>query len=66
MRSFFLLIATVLLMSGCANRPEVSPSAYGTILEALPELKAAEEPFPFPMEGDNNHQNCQFNEMDFM
>ena len=53
-------------MSGCADRPGVSPNAYGTILEALPSLKAAEEPFPFPTEGDNDHQNCKFNEMDFM
>ena len=67
MRSFlFLLISTVLLMTGCADRPEVSPSAYGTILEALPNLESAEEPFPFPREGDNDHQNCKFNEMDFM
>ena len=62
----FLLIGTVLLMSGCADRPEVSPSAYGTILESLPDLKAAKEPFPFPMEGDKDHQNCKFNEIDFM
>ena len=65
MRSLFLLIGTVLLMSGC-DRPEVSPSTYGTILESLPALKAAEEPFPFPREGDNDHQNCKFNDRDFM
>jgi len=68
MRSLLVLLmgTALLLMSGCADRPEVSPSAYGTILEALPNLKAAEEPFPFPMEGDNDHQNCKFNELDFM
>ena len=68
MRSFFvLLFGSVLLMSGCADRPEVSPSAYGTILEALPSRPEAEEPYPFPMEGDNDHQNCDFsNDLDFM
>jgi hypothetical protein len=67
MRSLlFLLIGTVLLISGCVDRPEVSPSAYGTILKALPDIKATKEPFPFPVEGDNDHQNCKFSEMDFM
>ena len=66
MRSLFLLIGSVLLISGCADRPEVPASAYGTVLEALPVLEAAEAPFPFPMEGDNDHQNCEFKEEDFM
>jgi len=67
MRShLFLLIGAVLLLSGCADRPEVSPSTYGTILETLPNLEAAEEPFPFPMDGDNDHQNCKFKDSDFM
>ena len=68
MRSLlFLLASSVLFLLGCADRPEVSPSAYGTILDALPVIKEAEEPFPFPPEGDNDHQNCDFsNDMDFM
>ena len=67
MRNFLLLLAgSVLLTAGCIDRPEVSPNVYGTILEALPTLKEAEEPFPFPQEGENDHQNCQFNEIDFM
>ena len=67
MRSLlFLVIGSVVLLAGCIDRPEVSPSAYGTILDALPTLKEAEEPFPFPMEGDNDHQNCVFNPSDFM
>jgi len=66
MRSLFvLLIGSVLFLSGCADRPEVSPAAYGTILEELPALKAAEEPFPFPMEGENDHQNCEFDDDEF-
>ena len=67
MRSLlFLLVGAVLLMPGCADHPEILPNDYGTILEALPSLKEAEKPFPFPMEGDNDHQNCKFSEMDFM
>ena len=68
MRSiFFLLAGSVLFISGCVDRPERSPSAYGTILEALPVLKEAEAPFPFPIgEDGNDHQNCEFDEMDFM
>ena len=68
MRIFLALLAgSVLLISGCADRPELAPSAYGTILEALPELEKANEPFPFPMgEDGNDHQNCMFKEMDFM
>ena len=62
----FLVIGSLVLSAGCMNRPELSPSAYGTILDALPVLEAAEEPFPFPMEGDNDHQNCVFNPSDFM
>jgi hypothetical protein len=62
-----LFISSVLFLSaGCMDRPELSPSAYGRILETLPTLKEAEEPFPFPMEGDNDHQNCVFDEADFM
>jgi hypothetical protein len=73
MRSLLsLFVGSVLLLSGCADRPELSPSAYGTILDALPVLKEAEEPFPFPVEGVegeegyNDHQNCVFDDWDFM
>jgi len=68
MRIFlFLLVGSVLFLSGCADRPELSPSAYGTILDALPELEEAKEPFPFPIGADgNDHQNCEFDEFDFM
>jgi len=67
MRSvLLLLLGSVLFTSGCTDRPEVPPSALGTILVELPTLKEAAEPFPFPMEGDNDHQNCVFNEKDFM
>jgi hypothetical protein len=67
MRSYLLFtIGIVLLALGCSDRPEVPSSAYGTILHVLPELEAAETPFPFPIEGDNDHQNCVFNEEDFM
>ena len=67
MRSLLvLLIGIVLFTSGCIDRPEVSPKVYGTILKELPDIKEAKEPFPFPMEGDNDHQNCVFDEKDFM
>jgi len=66
MRSLlFLLAGFPLLLSGCADRPEVPRSAYGTVLVALPDLEKAKEPFPFPMEGDNDHQNCVFDESEF-
>ena len=66
MRFFLaLLVGTVLFMSGCTDRPELSPSTYGTILEALPELEEAKKPFPFPLEGGNDHQTCVFKEDDF-
>ena len=66
MRSLFcLLVGSVLLTSGCADRPELPPSAYGTILEILPVFEESEKPFPFPMEGDNDHQNCVFEKDDF-
>ena len=65
-RIVIALVGSVLFASGCMNRPEVSPSAYGTILVKLPVLKEAEEPFPFPLEGDNDHQNCVFSDGDFM
>ena len=61
-----LLVGSVLFTLGCADHPELSPSAYGTVLEELPAIKAAEYPFPFPKEGDNDHQNCTFDEIDFM
>jgi len=66
MRSHLFLLFGIVLLLGCADRPEVSPSAYGTILETLPVLKEAETPFSFPSEGDNDHQNCVFNEEDFL
>jgi hypothetical protein len=67
MRSFlFLLVGSVLCLAGCADRPELSPNAYGTVLETLPSIEEAEKPFSFPMEGDNDHQSCTFDEMDFM
>jgi len=63
----FLLAGSILFISGCADRSELSPSAYGTILEELPVLEEAEAPFPFPIgEDGNDHQNCEFNEIDFM
>jgi len=65
-RLLFLLAYSILFMSGCVDRPEIPASAYGTILEALPDLEDAKAPFPFPMEGDNDHQNCEFDEADFM
>jgi len=61
----FLLLGSVLFLSGCADRPEVLSSAYGTVRETLPDFEEAEAPFPFPAEGDNDHQNCVFNEEDF-
>ena len=60
MRNFlFLFAGFILLTVGCTDRPEVPMSAYGNVLETLPVLEKAEKPFPFPLEGDNDHQNCE-------
>ncbi|MCL2710161.1 MAG: hypothetical protein FWE95_04705 [Planctomycetaceae bacterium] len=62
-----LLACFALFLSGCTDRPELPPSAYGVIRDTLPELEKANEPFPFPIGKDgNDHQNCVFNEDDFM
>ena len=60
---FLLLCCTIL--SGCADRPEVAPTAYGKVLEALPTLAEAEKPFVFPYAGDDDHRSCVFKEEDF-
>ena len=59
-----LLLGALCSLQGC-HRAEVPPGGYGTILAALHDLKEAKEPFPFPMEGENDHQNCVFNEAEF-
>lgn len=61
---FFLAVSIgfILTLLGCADRPEVSPDAYGTILQYLPDIEEAKKPFSFPMEGDNDHQNCSFDD----
>ena len=61
--SAFMVIGVVL--TGCADRPEVGPTAYGTVINQLPSLKEAEEPFKFPYAGDTDHSKCKFNEEDF-
>ncbi|MDR1141709.1 MAG: hypothetical protein LBL62_08450 [Planctomycetaceae bacterium] len=60
-----LLIGLLFTLSGCADRPEVSPQTYGTILNDLPKLTDAETPFSFPYAGENDHRNCEFKEEDF-
>ena len=69
MRIFLcFLIGSVLFVAGCADRPELSRNDYGIILEALPDIEEANEPFVFPVGADgNDHQNCKFSEdeMDF-
>ena len=72
MRSILVLfVGSVLCMTGCADRPELSLNAYGTILGELPFLEDAQAPFPFPIEvlpdgSINDHQNCEFDDFDFM
>ena len=62
----FLSAGSILFMSGCIDRPELSPRTYGTILQELPTLEEAEAPFPFPRgEDGNDHQTCTFDEFDF-
>lgn len=59
--AFSILVAAV----GCADRPEVGPQAYGTVVNELPYIEEAEAPFHFPYAGDNDHRNCVFKEDDF-
>lgn len=63
----FLLfgVSALTLSCGCADRPELSPRAYGTVVTELPYLEEAKETFPFPHAGDTDHSNCVFNEEDF-
>ena len=56
----FCLVACV----GCADRPELGTQAYGTVVNKLPFVRGAEEPFHFPYAGDNDHRNCEFKEED--
>ncbi|MDR2117773.1 MAG: hypothetical protein LBP87_15460 [Planctomycetaceae bacterium] len=67
MRFLPTLIGAGLLfsLSGCSDRPEVSPQTYGTILNELPQITEAEAPFPFPFAGENDHRHCEFKEEDF-
>ncbi|MDR0705677.1 MAG: hypothetical protein LBF88_11900 [Planctomycetaceae bacterium] len=59
------LISLLFALSGCVDRPEVSPQTYGTVLSELPKIAEAEEPFTFPYADDNDHRNCEFKEEDF-
>ncbi len=61
---FFLL--PLFFLSGCADRLEVKPAAYGTVVDQLPSLKEADEPFNFPFAGDVDHRNCVFRDEDFL
>jgi len=57
-----MLAGSVLWLSGCIDRPEVPRSAYGTVLESLPDLEEAKQPFPFPVGRDGNslYPTCFF------
>ncbi|MDR2755701.1 MAG: hypothetical protein LBC20_08350 [Planctomycetaceae bacterium] len=59
------LISLLFALSGCADRPEVSPQTYGIILNELPKIAEAEAPFQFPYAGENDHRHCEFKEEDF-
>jgi hypothetical protein len=65
-RFLFTLLGLILfLVSGCTDRPESVPQSYGKILNELPTIKEAEEPFQFPYAGNNDHRNCEFKDEDF-
>ena len=53
------------MTTGCVDRPELPPAAYGTILDTLPRLDEATKPFQFPYAGENDHRNCVFKDEDF-
>lgn len=59
------LVITLLMQSGCANRPELSVDSYGTVVNELPHIAEAKAPFDFPYSGDTDHSKCEFNEEDF-
>ncbi|MDR2438763.1 MAG: hypothetical protein LBE12_05255 [Planctomycetaceae bacterium] len=59
------LIGLLFTLTGCADRPEVSPQTYGIILKELPKVAEAETPFQFPYAGENDHRNCEFKDEDF-
>ncbi len=60
----FILLA-VFFGGGCADRPAVDPSTYGTVVTQLPAIPEAESPFPFPFAAEGEHSNCVFNDADF-
>lgn len=55
----------LILTSGCTPQPEVSPDAYGKVVDKLPRLEQVEAPFEFPYAGDTDHSKCEFKEEDF-
>jgi len=58
---FSIVFSFLFFLSGCIDRPEVSPDNYGVILETLPDLEAARLPFPFPVGADGkDHSDCVF------
>ncbi|MDR1963258.1 MAG: hypothetical protein LBQ50_05725 [Planctomycetaceae bacterium] len=61
----FTLFTLLFFLPGCADRPEVSPQNYGTIVSELPNIAEAEAPFPFPYAGEKDHRHCEFKEDDF-
>lgn len=60
-----LFVLSAVALNGCADRPEVAPAAYGTVVDKLPFIQEAEDHFNFPHAGDNDHRNCEFKEEDF-
>ncbi|GHT41838.1 hypothetical protein FACS189443_4130 [Planctomycetales bacterium] len=59
----FLFFVGVACFTGCADRPELMPAQYGQIVNELPNIPEANEPFPFPRLDEVDHTKCKFDEM---
>lgn len=54
---FVFVCFSMCLCFGCGDSPEKSPAQLGRIVESLPNIQGAEEPYKFPeIEG---HADCK-------
>ncbi|MDR3182947.1 MAG: hypothetical protein LBT89_08540 [Planctomycetaceae bacterium] len=59
---FTLCFAVLTLCcAGCGDSPEVPAAAYGNVVQVLPVIPGAEEPFKFLYDDKTDHTKCKFN-----
>lgn len=55
-----LIVLSLATWCGCADRPERPAAKPDVIVNELPYLEKAAEPFPFPYAEGKDHRNCDF------